>query len=108
MLLRLRTNSIRPEFDSTHIFETDITLPTPRSSSNEIINEPSTEPGDHEEKSRPNNPGSPDAGSSQIESRSVAETTDELQPSRLVPSIPSEILRRSTRVRPSPDFLQYK
>ena len=42
--LRLRTNSLRPEFDNTHISETDITLPTPMSSSNEISNnEPSVQ-----------------------------------------------------------------
>ena len=73
--LRLRTNSVRPEFDNTHISETDIPLPTPMSSPNEIsTNDPSAEPGDHEGKSGPNNPGSTDAGSGQIESRSVAET----------------------------------
>ena len=107
--LRLRTNSFLPEFD-THIPETEITLPIPRALSNAISNTnvQSTEPGDQEETSRPNNQGSNDVGSNPIESRSMAETTDELQPSPIVPSFPSETLRRSTRVRRSPDFLQYK
>ena len=65
-------------------------------------------PDDQEETSQPNNQGSNDVGSNPIESRSMAETTDELQPSPIVPSFPSETLRRSTRVRRSPDFLQYK